>query len=126
MRTADLLFAAASVTLMIAALINDANAAGDPTKGEQLFAKCASCHAKDKSNRMGPGLLGIVGRQAGSVQGFHFSRAMKAANRVWDEKSLDAFIASPQKAVPGTIMPFSGIPDQQQRTDLIAYLQTLK
>jgi cytochrome c len=126
MRSADLLFAAASVTLMIAALINGANAAGDPTKGEQLFAKCASCHAKDKSNRMGPGLLGIVGRQAGSVQGFHFSRGMKAAHRVWDDKSLDAFIAAPQKAVPGTVMPFAGIPDQQQRTDLIAYLETLK
>jgi cytochrome c len=51
---------------------------------------------------------------------------MKAANVVWNDKALDAFIAAPQKAVPGTVMPFAGIPDQQQRTDLIAYLETLK
>ncbi|UQD77476.1 cytochrome c family protein [Bradyrhizobium japonicum] len=112
--------------LLITMLINSANAAGDPAKGEVVFAKCASCHAKDKSNRMGPGLLGVVGRQAGSVQGFHYSRAMKGANIVWDDKSLDAFVAAPQRAVPGTVMPFAGIADPQQRTDLIAYIETLK
>ena len=114
------------IAIEVASFISGANAAGDPAKGEQLFAKCVSCHAKDKSNRSGPGLLGIVGRQAGSAQGFHYSRAMKGTHLVWDEKSLDAFIASPQKAVPGTVMPFAGIPDQQQRSDLISYLETLK
>ena len=100
--------------------------AGDAAKGEQVFANCAVCHAKDKSNRMGPGLQGVVGRQAGSVSGFHYSRAMKTANMIWDDKSLDAFITMPQKAVPGTTMPFAGIADQQERTNLIAYLETLK
>jgi cytochrome c len=126
MRIVGGIFAIASVPVMIAAFVNAAIAAGDPAKGQQVFAKCVSCHTKDKSNRMGPGLLGIVGRQAGSVQGFHYSRAMKAANMVWDDKSLDTFIAAPQKVVPGTVMPFAGIPDQQQRSDLIAYLETLK
>jgi cytochrome c len=126
MRVFGRIFATAGVPLVIAAFVNGANAAGDPAKGELVFAKCAACHAKDKSARMGPGLLGVVGRQAGSVQGFHYSRAMKGANIVWDDRSLDAFIAVPQKAVPGTVMPFAGIPDQQQRTDLIAYLETLK
>jgi cytochrome c len=110
---------------MVAVSIGPADAA-DATKGEQVFAKCAACHAKDTSNRMGPGLQGIVGRHAGSVPGFHYSRAMKASNTVWDDKSLDTFIATPQKAVPGTVMPFAGLPDQQDRTDLIAYLETLK
>jgi cytochrome c len=100
--------------------------AGDAAKGEQVFAKCAVCHAKDKSNRMGPGLQGVVGRQAGSVPGFHYSKAMKTANMIWDDKSLDAFITMPQKVVPGTTMPFAGLPDQQERTDLIAYLEALK
>lgn len=126
MRAVDRMFAIVSVPLVIATFINGANAAGDPAKGQLVFAKCAACHAKDKSNRTGPGLLGVVGRQAGSVQGFHYSRAMKAAHMVWDDKSLDAFIAAPQKAVPGNVMPFAGVPDQQQRTDLIAYLETLK
>jgi cytochrome c len=60
------------------------------------------------------------------MPGFRYSRAMKTSNIVWDEKSLDAFVAAPQKALPGTVMPFAGLPDQQERTDLLAYLETLK
>jgi cytochrome c len=100
--------------------------AGDASKGEHVFAKCAACHAKDKTIGLGPGLLGVLGRQAGSMPGFRYSRAMKTSNIVWDEKSLDAFVAAPQKALPGTVMPFAGLPDQQERTDLLAYLETLK
>ena len=66
------------------------------------------------------------GRHAGSVAGFRYSEAMKNSNIVWDEKSLDAYIMAPQKALPGTTMPFAGIPDQEERNDLIAYLETLK
>ena len=100
--------------------------AADAAQGEHAFAKCAPCHAKDKTNGAGPGLLGVVGRQAGSLPGFRYSRAMKNSNMVWDEKSLDAFITAPQKALPGTTMPFAGIPRDQERNDLIAYLETLK
>jgi cytochrome c len=100
--------------------------AGDAAHGEHVFAKCSPCHAKNNTAGLGPGLLGVVGRQAGSTPGFRYSRAMKTSNIVWDDKSLDAFITAPQKALPGTTMPFSGLPDQQERTDLIAYLETLK
>jgi cytochrome c len=100
--------------------------AADAANGEHVFAQCAPCHAKDKTVGVGPGLLGVIGRQAGSTAGFRYSRAMKNSNLVWDEKSLDAFIAAPQTALPGTTMPFSGLQDQQERTDLIAYLETLK
>jgi cytochrome c len=100
--------------------------AADATQGEHAFAKCAPCHAKGKTNSIGPGLLGVIGRHAGSVPGFRYSQAMKNSNIVWDEKSLDAFITAPQKALPGTTMPFSGIPRQEERNDLIAYLETLK
>jgi len=102
------------------------NSAGDAAKGEHEFAKCAFCHAKDMANGIGPGLFGVVGRHAGSVPGFGYSQAMKKSNIVWDEKSLDAFIMAPQKAIPGNTMPFPGIPDQEQRNDLIAYLEMLK
>jgi cytochrome c len=51
---------------------------------------------------------------------------MKSANITWDAKALDAYLADPQKAVPGNQMPFSGITDPKQRADVIAYLATLK
>jgi cytochrome c len=100
--------------------------AGNVAQGEHAFVKCALCHAKDKTNGIGPGLSGVIGRHAGSVPGFRYSEAMKNSNIVWDEKSLDAYIMAPQKALPGTTMPFAGIPDQEERNDLIAYLETLK
>jgi cytochrome c len=100
--------------------------AGDAAQGEHAFAKCAACHAKDKTNGIGPGLFGVMERHAGSVPGFGYSQAIKNSNIVWDEKSLDAFIMAPQKALPGTTMPFPGIPRQEERNDLIAYLKTLK
>jgi cytochrome c len=78
------------------------------------------------TNGVGPGLSGVIGRHAGSAPGFGYSPAMKNSNIVWDEKSLDTFIMAPQSAVPGNTMPFPGIPGQQERSDLIAYLETLK
>ena len=126
MRVVNQMCAIAGLTLLSVAFSGSATAAGDPVKGQQVFAKCASCHAKDKSNRTGPGLQGIAGRRSGSAPGFHYSRAMKGANITWDDKSLDAFITAPQKLVQGTTMPFAGIQDQQERSDLISYLDTLK
>ena len=109
------------------AIVSDNYAeAGNAAQGEHAFAKCALCHAKDKRNGIGPGLLGVVGRHAGSVPGFSYSQAMKNSNIVWDKESLEAFITAPQKALPGNTMPFPGIPDQEERNDLIAYLETLK
>lgn len=100
--------------------------AGNAAQGEQAFAKCMLCHAKDKRNGIGPGLLGVIGRHAGSVPGFSYSQAMKNSSIVWDKESLDAFIMAPQRVLPGNTMPFPGIPDQEERNDLIAYLETLK
>ena len=100
--------------------------AGDAARGQTAFAKCAPCHAKDKTNGVGPGLAGVLGSHAGSVPGFRYSQAMKNSSIVWDEKSLDAYIMAPQKTLPGTTMPFPGTPSQEERTDLIAYLETLK
>ncbi|HEV2685551.1 MAG TPA: cytochrome c family protein [Actinomycetota bacterium] len=94
--------------------------------GKQVFAQCSPCHSIDGSNGVGPRLSGVVGRKAGSVAGFRYSRAMKGSNVVWDDKALDAYVADPQKAIPGNLMPFAGVADAKQRADLIAYLQTLK
>ena len=100
--------------------------AQDVNAGKQVFAQCAACHAVTASNGVGPGLLGIVGRRSASSPGFRYSPALKRANLTWDEKTLDNYIADPQKAVPGNLMPFSGIADATQRADLIAYLNTIK
>src|SRR4051812_36876271 len=93
-------------------------------RGEAAFAVCAPCHAGDH-NATGPALGGLIGRPAGSAPGFRYSRAMKGAAFTWSEEKLDAFIADPQSAVPGNLMPFSGIDDARQRADLIAYIRTL-
>jgi cytochrome c len=99
--------------------------AQDANAGKAVFAQCTSCHSTDGSNGVGPSLQGIVGRKAGMLAGFRYSRALKASAVAWDAAALDGYIADPQKAVPGNVMPFSGIPDAKQRADLIAYLETL-
>jgi cytochrome c len=100
--------------------------AQDAAAGKETFTQCAACHSIDGTNGAGPSLKGIDGRPAGSFPGFRFSRAMKAAASAWDTKSLDTYLTDPAKAIPGNVMPFSGIPDAKQRADLIAYLKTLK
>jgi cytochrome c len=112
--------AAASLLLMGSAHAQDASA------GKAVFAQCTACHSIDGTNGAGPSLQGINGRKAGSFAGFRYSRAMKNATTTWDATSLDAYIASPQTALPGNVMPFSGLPDAKQRADLVAYLLTLK
>ena len=87
--------------------------------------QCAACHSIDGSSRTGPTLKGIAGRKAGSVADFHYSRAMKRANVVWDAASLDAYLNQPQQVIPGNTMPFAGVADAKQRADLVAYLKTL-
>lgn len=100
--------------------------AQDVVDGKALFAQCMACHAADANNGVGPGLKGLVGRKAGTAAGFRFSRAMKTSNVTWNEQTLNAYLADPQKVVPGNVMPFSGMPDAAQRANLVAYLATLK
>lgn len=100
--------------------------AQDAAAGKAVFAQCTACHATDATSGAGPGLKGIVGRKVGSLPGFRYSRAMKSTDYAWDTARLDAYLADPQKAIPGNVMPFSGLPDAKQRADVIAYLQTLK
>jgi cytochrome c len=115
-----------ALPLGAAALVAGAGSARaqDAAAGKGVFAPCSACHSVDGSNGVGPSLQGVVGRKAGSFAGFRYSRAMKNAGLTWDAASLDAYIADPQKAVPGNVMPFSGIADARQRADLIAYLAT--
>lgn len=97
--------------------------------GATLFTqRCGACHANKAGapNRMGPNLAGVVGRKAGSAQGYAlYSSALKAFGKTWTPQELDQFLAAPMKRVPGTKMPIA-IPDKTQRDAVIAYLATLR
>ena len=97
-------------------------AAPDAMRGEQLYTRCLACHAL-AYDRVGPRHCGLFGRLAGSVPGFAYSPAMKNSKIVWNEKTLDQFLKSPLKMVPGTAMTYDGVPDPKDRADLIAYLK---
>lgn len=96
--------------------------AGDARAGENIYARCAACHSL-AYDRTGPRHCGLFGRRAGSVPGFAYSEAMKHSNIVWDEKTLDLFLADPAKTIPGTAMGYAGVKDKKERSDLIAYLK---
>ena len=97
-------------------------AAPDALRGETIYTRCAACHAL-AFDRVGPRHCGLFGRRAGSVLDFTYSTAMKQSTFVWDEKTLDRFLATPMKAIPGTTMTYDGISDPLERADLIAYLR---
>jgi cytochrome c len=97
-------------------------AAGDPTRGEQLYHRCQGCHSIER-NRVGPMHKGLFGRPAGSVPGYAYSEAMKNSGIVWSEETLDRFLQGPRRMVPGTKMTYAGVAEAQDRADLIAYLK---
>ena len=97
-------------------------AAPDPLRGEQIYGRCLACHAL-ASDRVGPRHCGLLGRRAGTVPGFVYSKAMKNSGLVWNEKTLDRFLSKPLRLVPGSAMTYDGVSDPQERSDLIAYLK---
>ena len=114
----------AAVVLDIGTLL----AGADIAAGAKVAGKCKSCHvliAGDSAN-VGPELSGIYGRAPASVAGFGYSAAMKAVTAPWTAETLFAFLESPAKTVPGTIMSFVGVKKPEDRADLIAYLHSLK
>jgi cytochrome c len=112
----------AAAALLLLGIPGGASAAGDPVKGEAIYARCQGCHSIDR-NRIGPLHRGLFGRKAGSVEGFNYSKAMKESGITWDEATHDDFLAHPRQTVPGTRMTYAGIADPQERADLIAYLK---
>lgn len=100
--------------------------AGNAEAGEKGFRVCMACHKiEEGKNGVGPSLHAVVGRDIGGVAGFSYSDALKSAEGAWTPEKLDAFLANPREAMPGTKMPFAGIADAGKRQDIIAYLATL-
>lgn len=88
--------------------------AADAARGEQVYARCIACHAL-ATDRVGPRHCGLLGRRAGSVPGFFYTDEMKNSKLIWDEKTLDRFLAKPMGVVPGTSMTYDGVPDARDR-----------
>lgn len=99
--------------------------AGDPKAGEVIFKRCFACHmvGEDAKTRVGPVLNGLIGRKAGTYEGFKYTEANKNSGLVWDEATLAIYLKNPRAAIPGTSMTFPGIKKDQEIDDLIAYLK---
>jgi cytochrome c len=101
-----------------------ARADGDAARGEKKFDECATCHSlMQGQNGVGPSLHSLFGRKAAEIADFRYSAPMKRSGITWTAKTLDEFIADPQKIVVGNRMPYAGLPDADDRADLIAYLE---
>jgi cytochrome c len=96
-------------------------AAGDAAHGATVYHQCMICHSLDK-NGIGPSHRNVFGRAAGSAPNYNYSAALKASSIVWNESTLDQWLANPQALVPGTKMMFS-VDNAQDRADVIAFLK---
>ena len=99
--------------------------AADAKRGQQLYeSRCIGCHSID-DNRAGPAHKGVFGRKAGMAKGFDYSLALKTSNLIWNERTLDLWLADPESTIAGQKMGFT-VPDQKDRADIIEYLRTAK
>ena len=114
-----------AAALLLAGL---SGARADAGRGQVVFQRCYACHSvkAEENNLQGPSLRGVLGRRAGTVPGFEYSPAMIEASAkrrlVWARKTLDAFLADPQRFVPGTSMSMPPLRGAVDRRDVIHYL----
>ena len=117
--------------LLVGAVVSMAtltvHAASDAKNGATLFRQCLACHSLEPGRHLtGPSLAGVVGKRAGTAQGFgRYSDVMKRAAVTWTEETLDAWLENPTEFIPGTSMRIDGVAERQARQDLIAFLRTV-
>lgn len=98
---------------------------GDPAAGETAYGKCKQCHSLEQGkNMVGPSLFKILGRTAGTVEGFNYSAANKNSGIVWSEQILFDYLEAPMTYMKGTKMAFVGLKKEDERANVIAYLKT--
>ena len=92
--------------------------------GEKVFKKCAACHsiAKGGGNKIGPTLWGVLGRQAGSVSDYKYSKAMAAHGKTWSFEEMNSFLIKPRDWIKGTKMSFAGLKSKNDRVAVILYM----
>lgn len=114
--------------ILLAAIACPAVAAaeGDPVAGAKAFKACQACHtASEAKNKVGPTLLGVVGRGVATISDYNYSPAMTAfgAGKVWDEALLTEYLKAPKAVVKGTKMAYAGMKKDEDIVNLIAYLK---
>lgn len=113
--------------MLFIGLLSTPVVAADLEKGEKSFIKCKVCHSVEKDvSKIGPSLHGVFGRKSGTLESFpNYSDAMKAADIVWDDKTIREFIKAPRTYVANTKMIFIGIKNDTEMDDLMAYLKSI-
>ena len=101
-------------------------AMGDMAHGEKVFKKCTACHmiAADGKNKIGPNLWGIIGRKAGSITDYKYSKAMKAYAKEWTFEEMNSYLIKPQAYIKGTKMAFAGLRKEKDRASVILYMNS--
>lgn len=96
-------------------------------RGKRLYVFCRACHATEEvaGSKIGPNLAGIMDRPVASLKDSLYSEALKQQDFAWDEEKMDIWLLRPATLVPGTSMAFAGLPREQNRAAIIAYLKTL-
>ena len=104
----------------IMALFASASAA----EGAKVFKKCAACHsiAEDEGNKIGPALWGVLGRAAGSIPDYKYSKAMAAHGKDWSFEEMNGFLIKPKDWIQGTKMSFAGLKKAKDRAAVILYM----
>lgn len=99
--------------------------AQDSAAGERVFGQCRACHqvGETAKNGIGPHLNGLLGRKAGTVEGYAYSPANKASDLVWSDDTFRDYIRDPKAKMPGTKMIYAGLKEDQRIADLLAYLR---
>src|SRR6266849_83993 len=115
------------IALLSLANGNDAAAVGEPRRGAQVFQACMACHSVKPGEQLtGPNLARVWNRKAGTVEGFlRYSDALKRTDIVWNEATLDKWLANPEQFVAGNNMTFPGLRESKDRQDVIVYLRAV-
>ena len=94
--------------------------------GAKIFKKCAACHsiAEGGANKIGPALWGVIGRKAGAVSDYKYSKAMTAHGKVWSFEEMNGFLIKPKDWIKGTKMSFAGLKNAKERAAVILYMNT--
>lgn len=111
--------------VMAASVMGSGAHAADAAAGKKVYNKCRACHSIDEGgpNKVGPNIHGIIGREAGKVEGYKYSKAMQASGITWSEEKLTEFLVAPKTVVPKTKMAFPGLKKPADIENLIAYIK---
>ena len=101
-------------------------AMGDLAHGQKVFKKCSACHmiANDGKNMIGPNLWGVIGRKAGSIGDYKYSKAMIAYGKNWSFEEMNSYLIKPQAYIKGTKMAFAGLRKEKDRSSVILYMNS--